>query len=155
MADNKTKPTKVKVSKFIAAIDHERRREDAGVLCEMMGRATGFEPQMWGDSIVNTIADGIYHLVFGHEADRLVNEDGDLFVFRPLAHVAEADCARFATAMGYPIIPCDLCGSQDGLQRQQVKKILDGWEANHPGRRNKMFRASVAGGPPSARTTAA
>lgn len=72
---------------------------------------------------------------------KLVNEDGDLFVLRPLAHVAEADCAKFAAAMQYPIIPCDLCGSQDGLQRQQVKQILDGWEANAPGRRQVMFRA--------------
>lgn len=72
---------------------------------------------------------------------KLVNEEGDLFVFRPLAHVAEADCDRFARAMNYPIIPCDLCGSQDGLQRQQVKQILDGWEANSPGRRQVMFRA--------------
>ncbi|MET4102316.1 tRNA 2-thiocytidine biosynthesis protein TtcA [Roseovarius sp. MBR-78] len=72
---------------------------------------------------------------------KLVNEEGDLFVYRPLAHVAEADCDRFARAMNYPIIPCDLCGSQDGLQRQQVKRLLDGWEANHPGRRQKMFRA--------------
>ncbi len=72
---------------------------------------------------------------------KLVNEEGDLFVFRPLAHVAEADCAKFATAMNYPIIPCDLCGSQDGLQRQQVKQILDQWESNSPGRRQVMFRA--------------
>jgi len=72
---------------------------------------------------------------------KLVNEDGDLFVLRPLAHVAEADCDRFARAMKYPIIPCDLCGSQDGLQRQQVKAILDGWEARSPGRRQVMFRA--------------
>lgn len=72
---------------------------------------------------------------------KLVNEDGDLFVFRPLAHVAEADCEKFATGMNYPIIPCDLCGSQDGLQRQQVKAILDGWEKNSPGRRQVMFRA--------------
>ncbi|MBV1897407.1 MAG: tRNA 2-thiocytidine(32) synthetase TtcA [Rhodobacteraceae bacterium] len=72
---------------------------------------------------------------------KLLNEAGDLFVFRPLAHVAEADCEKFARAMNYPIIPCDLCGSQDGLQRQQVKKILDGWERNSPGRRQVMFRA--------------
>ncbi|MEQ9257564.1 MAG: tRNA 2-thiocytidine(32) synthetase TtcA [Roseovarius sp.] len=72
---------------------------------------------------------------------KLVNEEGDLFVYRPLAFVAEADCERFAKAMNYPIIPCDLCGSQDGLQRQQVKRILDGWEANSPGRRQVMFRA--------------
>lgn len=72
---------------------------------------------------------------------KLLNEAGDLFVYRPLAHVAEADCRSFADAMNYPIIPCDLCGSQDGLQRQQVKAILDGWEASSPGRRQVMFRA--------------
>lgn len=72
---------------------------------------------------------------------KLVNEEGDLFLYRPLAFVAEADCARFAKAMNFPIIPCDLCGSQDGLQRQQVKQILDGWEARSPGRRQVMFRA--------------
>ena len=72
---------------------------------------------------------------------KLLNEEGDLFVYRPLAHVAEADCEKFARAMNYPIIPCDLCGSQDGLQRQQVKQILDGWEKNSPGRRQVMFRA--------------
>jgi tRNA 2-thiocytidine biosynthesis protein TtcA len=72
---------------------------------------------------------------------KLVNEEGDLFLYRPLAHVAEADCEKFARAMNYPIIPCDLCGSQDGLQRQQVKQILDGWEKNSPGRRQVMFRA--------------
>ncbi|MFC4217376.1 tRNA 2-thiocytidine(32) synthetase TtcA [Pseudophaeobacter arcticus] len=72
---------------------------------------------------------------------KLVNEEGDLFVYRPLAHVAEVDCEKFAKAMNYPIIPCDLCGSQDGLQRQQVKQIIDQWEANSPGRRQVMFRA--------------
>lgn len=72
---------------------------------------------------------------------KLLNEEGDLLVFRPLAHVAEGDCARFAAAMNYPIIPCDLCGSQDGLQRQQVKAILDEWERKAPGRRQVMFRA--------------
>ena len=72
---------------------------------------------------------------------KLVNEEGDLFVYRPLANVAEADCEKFARAMNYPIIPCDLCGSQDGLQRMQVKAILDGWEKNSPGRRQVMFRA--------------
>ncbi len=72
---------------------------------------------------------------------KLVNEEGDLFVLRPLALVAEADCDRFARAMGYPIIPCDLCGSQEGLQRAQVKRMLDEWEARNPGRRQIMFRA--------------
>lgn len=72
---------------------------------------------------------------------KLVNDEGDLFVYRPLAHVAEVDCEKFANAMRYPIIPCDLCGSQDGLQRQQVKAMIDTWEHNHPGRRQKLFRA--------------
>ena len=72
---------------------------------------------------------------------KLRNEEGDLLVLRPLAHVAEADCERFARAMGYPIIPSDLCGSQEGLQRMQVKAMLDDWERRSPGRRQKMFRA--------------
>ncbi|MFT4149194.1 MAG: tRNA 2-thiocytidine(32) synthetase TtcA [Paracoccaceae bacterium] len=72
---------------------------------------------------------------------RLLNEEGDLFVARPLAFVPEEDCEKFARAMKYPIIPCDLCGSQEGLQRQQVKQMLDGWEARTPGRRQVMFRA--------------
>ena len=72
---------------------------------------------------------------------KLVNDEGDLMVLRPLAHVAEADCARFAKDMKYPIIPCDLCGSQDGLQRQAIKVMLDEWETRAPGRRAKMFSA--------------
>lgn len=72
---------------------------------------------------------------------KLLNDEGDLHVLRPLAHIAEDDCARFAKALNYPIIPCDLCGSQDGLQRQAIKQMLDGWEARAPGRRAKMFSA--------------
>lgn len=72
---------------------------------------------------------------------KLLNDEGDLFVYRPLAFVSEADCGKFAAAMKYPIIPCDLCGSQDGLQRQQVKRMLDEWESNRPGRRQVMFKA--------------
>ncbi len=71
----------------------------------------------------------------------LLNDEGDLFVHRPLAFVAEADCERFARAMAYPIIPCDLCGTQDGLQRQQIKAMLDEWERRTPGRRQKMAGA--------------
>lgn len=72
---------------------------------------------------------------------KLLNDEGDLFVYRPLAHVSEADCENFARAMNYPIIPCDLCGSQDGLQRQAIKRLLDEWEARVPGRRQKIFSA--------------
>ncbi len=72
---------------------------------------------------------------------KLLNEEGDLFVYRPLAFVSEADCEAFATALRYPIIPCDLCGSQEGLQRTQIKALLDAWEVKVPGRRQVMFRA--------------
>ena len=55
--------------------------------------------------------------------------------------MSEEDCGRFARAMNYPIIPCDLCGSQDGLQRQQIKRMVNEWEARSPGRRQIIFRA--------------
>lgn len=72
---------------------------------------------------------------------KLVNEDGDLFLYRPLAFVAEAGCEAFSNAMAYPIIPCDICGTQEGLQRVQVKRMLGEWEQRSPGRRQVMFRA--------------
>lgn len=72
---------------------------------------------------------------------KLKNEEGDLMVFRPLAYCLESDLEKFAQAMQFPIIPCDLCGSQDGLQRQQVKAMLQGFEAQHKGRTQVMFRA--------------
>ncbi len=78
---------------------------------------------------------------------KLLNDEGDLFVYRPLSYVAEEDCEKFANAMNYPIIPCDLCGSQDGLQRAQVKQMLNGWEKNSPGRRQVMFKALTNANP--------
>lgn len=72
-----------------------------------------------------------------------VNEEGDLFVYRPLAHVAEDPCYRFARAMNCPLFPCDPCNGKDGLRRQQGKSILDDWEKNNPGRRQVMFRALI------------
>jgi tRNA 2-thiocytidine biosynthesis protein TtcA len=94
------------------------------------------------DDIIETFFMNLFH--GGRLATmpaKLVNEEKDLFVYRPLAYVAEADCERFSKQMDYPIIPCDLCGSQDGLQRQQVKSIIDGWEKNSPGRRQVMFKS--------------
>lgn len=72
---------------------------------------------------------------------KLVNDEGDLFVLRPLIYSAESDIAKFAAAMQFPIIPCNLCGSQDGLQRAAMKSLLDEWERKSPGRREVMFRA--------------
>lgn len=72
---------------------------------------------------------------------KLVNDEGDLMVLRPLIACAEDDIARFARAMEFPIIPCDLCGSQDGLQRAEVKRMLQGWEQESPGRLATMAKA--------------
>lgn len=72
---------------------------------------------------------------------KLVNDEGDLMVLRPLAYAAEDDLARFAAAMRFPIIPCDLCGSQDGLQRNAMKAMLADIEARMPGRKDTMLRA--------------
>jgi tRNA 2-thiocytidine biosynthesis protein TtcA len=72
---------------------------------------------------------------------KLLNEDGDLLVLRPLILCAEDDIAAYAAAMRFPIIPCDLCGSQDGLKRAEMKRLLDDWEARAPGLRDSMLRA--------------
>jgi tRNA 2-thiocytidine biosynthesis protein TtcA len=72
---------------------------------------------------------------------KLLNDEGDLLVLRPLAYCAEADLAKFASAMQFPIIPCDLCGSQDGLQRNAMKAMLEDIEKRMPGRKDTMIRA--------------
>ena len=72
---------------------------------------------------------------------KLLNDDGDVLVLRPLALSAEADLEKFADAMKFPIIPCDLCGSQDGLQRNAMKAMLADIEARMPGRKDIMIRA--------------
>ncbi len=72
---------------------------------------------------------------------KLLNDEQDLFVLRPLSYCAEDDLARFAAAMEFPIIPCDLCGSQDGLQRNAMKAMLADIEARMPGRKEAMLRA--------------
>ena len=72
---------------------------------------------------------------------KLLNDEGDLMVFRPLAYAAEDDLEKFATAMQFPIIPCDLCGSQEGLQRNAMKAMLTDIEKRMPGRKDTMIRA--------------
>ncbi len=72
---------------------------------------------------------------------KLMNDEGDVMVLRPLAYCAEADLARFADAMAFPIIPCDLCGSQEGLQRNAMKAMLQDIERRMPGRKDTMIRA--------------
>lgn len=70
---------------------------------------------------------------------KLVSDDGCHIVIRPLAYCRESDIARHAEAKAYPIIPCDLCGSQETLKRKQVKEMLRGWEKQHPGRVETIF----------------
>ncbi|MEL6860552.1 MAG: tRNA 2-thiocytidine(32) synthetase TtcA [Pseudomonadota bacterium] len=72
---------------------------------------------------------------------KLLNDEGDVMVLRPLITSAEADLEKFSTAMEFPIIPCNLCGSQDGLQRVAMKQMLDDWERRKPGTRQVMAHA--------------
>ncbi|MCW5625808.1 MAG: tRNA 2-thiocytidine(32) synthetase TtcA [Burkholderiales bacterium] len=72
---------------------------------------------------------------------KLVSDDGRHVVIRPLAYCREADLATWAELRQFPIIPCDLCGSQETLQRKQVKSMLQQWEKQYPGRLDNMFRA--------------
>ncbi len=72
---------------------------------------------------------------------KLVSDDGAHIVIRPLAYVEEDDLAAYAEARQFPIIPCDLCGSQPTLQRKQIKQLLHEWEKRHPGRVETIFRS--------------
>jgi len=72
---------------------------------------------------------------------KLLNDEGDVEVLRPLIYCAEPDLARFAQIMDFPIIPCDLCGSQEGLERNAMKAMLDDIERRMPGRKDVMIRA--------------
>ncbi|WP_182085785.1 tRNA 2-thiocytidine(32) synthetase TtcA [Aureimonas sp. ME7] len=72
---------------------------------------------------------------------KLLNDEGDLTVLRPLIRSGEDDIARFASAMRFPIIPCDLCGSQDGLQRNAMKTFLSDMEQRFPGRKETIARS--------------
>ena len=72
---------------------------------------------------------------------KLRSDDGRHVVIRPLAYVEERDLEAYAEARAFPIIPCDLCGSQEQLQRKQVKSLLRDWEKKHPGRLDTIFNA--------------
>jgi tRNA 2-thiocytidine biosynthesis protein TtcA len=72
---------------------------------------------------------------------KLVSDDGGHIVIRPLAHVNEKDLIRWAAHRQFPIIPCSLCGSQENLQRQEIKRMVQQWERQYPGRTETMFTA--------------
>ena len=73
---------------------------------------------------------------------KLMSDDGKHVVISPLAYCREKDIGRFAEAKGFPIIPCNLCGSQPNLQRQVIKDLLRDWDKRYPGRIETMFRAT-------------
>lgn len=72
---------------------------------------------------------------------KLVSDDGKHVVIRPLAYCNEKDIEKYAQAVEFPIIPCNLCGSQENLQRQNIKMMLQDWHRRYPGRIESMFRA--------------
>lgn len=79
---------------------------------------------------------------------KLRSKSGRHLVIRPLAYVKEADLARYAALLEFPIIPCDLCGSQEDLKRKQVKTLLHEWNERFPGSNDSMFAALSNVAPP-------
>ena len=94
------------------------------------------------DDIVETLFLNLFH---GGKLKamppKLRSDDGRNMVIRPLAYCRERDIAKFAQYREFPIIPCNLCGSQDGLQRQAIKEMLASWERENPGRVDTIFAA--------------
>ena len=122
-------------------------------LCSRLRRGTlyGFAEQIGAtkialghhrDDIVETL---FLNLFFGGKLKamppKLKSDDGRNVVIRPLAYCRESDIADYARAMHFPIIPCNLCGTQDNLQRQEIKGMLTDWERQYPGRTETIFRA--------------
>lgn len=94
------------------------------------------------DDIIETL---FLNLFFGGKMKamppKLLNDEGDQIVIRPLSYCKEKDIAAYANAKQFPIIPCNLCGSQENLQRKVIKEMLQTWEKNFPGRIETIFRA--------------
>ena len=82
-----------------------------------------------------------FHAKLSGMPPKLLSDDGRHVVIRPLAYVREDDIVAYAEAREFPIIPCNLCGSQENLQRKQVKRMLDAWEKESPGRIETIARA--------------
>jgi tRNA 2-thiocytidine biosynthesis protein TtcA len=120
------------------------RRLRRGILYRVAGElgATKIALGHHRDDMVATL---LMNMFFGARMKgmppKLVSDDGRHVVIRPLAYVAESDLERWAAQRGFPIIPCNLCGSQVNLQRAQIKQMLREWERRHPGRIDNMAAA--------------
>jgi len=94
------------------------------------------------DDIIETL---FLNMFFGAKLKamppKLATDNGEHVVIRPLAYCAEKDIASYARQMAFPIIPCDLCGSQENLQRKKIKNMIQEWEREFPGRAEKIFRS--------------
>ncbi len=94
------------------------------------------------DDMVHTL---FLNLLFGGKVKamppKLVTDDKAHIVIRPLAYCAEADIAKFARGMEFPIIPCNLCGSQENMQRQKIREMMQDWDKRYPGRTESVFTA--------------
>lgn len=94
------------------------------------------------DDMVHTL---FLNLLFGGKLKamppKLVTDDKAHIVIRPLAYCAESDIAKFARGMDYPLIPCNLCGSQENMQRQKVREMMQDWDRRYPGRTEAVFTA--------------
>ena len=122
-------------------------------LCSRLRRGTlyGFAEQIGATKIAlghhreDLVETLFLNLFFGARLaampPKLLADDQRNIVIRPLAYCAEADIAAYAEQRGFPIIPCNLCGSQENLQRKQIKQMLAEWEAQDPGRCERILRA--------------
>ena len=94
------------------------------------------------DDIVHTL---FLNMLFGGKLKgmppKLLTDDGAHVVIRPLAYCSEGDIAKYARGMAFPIIPCNLCGSQSNLQRQKIREMMAEWDTRYPGRTESVFTA--------------
>ncbi|KAF4516507.1 hypothetical protein B566_EDAN003254 [Ephemera danica] len=94
------------------------------------------------DDMVHTL---FLNLLFGGKIKamppKLVTDDHAHIVIRPLAYCPEKDIARFARGMAFPIIPCNLCGTQENLQRQKIREMMEDWDRRYPGRTESVMTA--------------
>jgi tRNA 2-thiocytidine biosynthesis protein TtcA len=93
------------------------------------------------DMVATFFLNLFFHAKLSGMPPKLRSDDGKHVVIRPLAYVREADITEYAQARRFPIIPCNLCGSQENLQRKQVQKMMAQWERETPGRIEQIARA--------------